>query len=255
MLRRRSLSLSLLLATVALTLPILTLACKKKGMATPQRCEGLLSSAGAELRAAEKALSEGDFCGTDADCMEVESSRCTSMCNGHAIPSAKTASFKATVKKVEADQCATWEAEDCARIAPRPVASCAVYVPACRENHCKMVDRRSVLTAAECEDLFKTASDRTMEAARTANRSCRADADCVLAGGPSCVTHCGGPILSSSGKAEFDRMNEGAESACKAWREGGCPQTTPKPVPSCQALLPKCQDGTCVDGHRPPPRR
>jgi hypothetical protein len=41
--------------------------------------------------------------------------------------------------------CKQWVENDCATIAPPPMASCASYLPACTSDHCAMRYSREVL--------------------------------------------------------------------------------------------------------------
>jgi hypothetical protein len=76
-----------------------------------------------------------------------------------------------------------------------------------------------------------------------APRSCRADADCVLAR-PHC-SRCGSGGVLASGQVAYEKGIKPLEAACDAFASGPCATIDPQPMPSCAAYRPVCSAGTC----------
>lgn len=230
-----------LLAIVIAGVP-LVVACGKTKGATAGRaeCEALRAAAEASANNASSDVA----CHVNADCVELPPPSCVANCNGYAAPKAAQSSVQKSLRAIEDGQCKTWATSDCAKIAPMPVASCAVYVPACKEQRCVMRNTIGMLSAAEC-DTLRTNANHDLEAAlKAADRTCKTDDDCTLSAG-GCVGGCGGPAVAKRGEAAYKAAHAKIDATCKQWWDGDCMSTTPQPIPSCAPVKAQCVSGLC----------
>ena len=126
-----------------------------------------------------------------------------------------------------------------------PIASCAAYVPACKDQRCIMRDKLEVLSAAECESLLAAANTDVSAKLAAADRGCKTDDDCFLTKG-GCVGGCGGPAIAKRGATAYVAEHASIDVACKKWWDGDCMTTTPQPVPSCAPIRAQCKGGQCT---------
>jgi hypothetical protein len=240
----------LTLAAVAIGVPVLGSACKKRPVtaATAESCNAILASAGSVVAEAQRRANESTSCTADGECVDSPVPTCLySGCGGYGVPQSAVRSFSATVASVENDACRRWNEGECAKIAPRPMASCAPVRPRCFEHHCRM-SSPILLAADECEALYSAARKSADEALARADTRCARDEDCTqLDARPSCFTGCGGYAVARRGaEATKEAMGAIDRTSCEPWVKGGCPATTPRPVPSCAPLVVVCKGGSCV---------
>lgn len=239
-----------LLALVAIGAPAFAVACgkTKSTKLSPQECDALRTGAAAS---AEKASHDATFltsdhaCHSHADCVEVPRPSCVMNCNGYAAPKAARDSVATSLRAIEEGACKKWKDEGCETIAPMPVASCAVYAPACKGNSCIMRDPREVLSAAECQAILAESSKELAAKLAAADRSCKKDDDCTLTNG-GCVGSCGGPAIAKTGETAYKAEYASIGAKCKKWWDGECMTTTPVPIASCAPIYARCKGGLCT---------
>ncbi len=134
----------LMLAVVAVAVPLLGAGCKKQKVVTAEACNALLESAATAMDSAHADSVARAHCSSDTECVESPTARCTTGCGGYAVNRSAAPSFEAAVKKVEDGACKRWDDDGCTTIAPRSMPSCPSYVPRCRDHACQMTDRRSL---------------------------------------------------------------------------------------------------------------
>lgn len=138
----------LALFAIAVGVPSLGIACKKTSVATTtsrerDACNAILETAGNAAAAAEQRVSGSTTCNANEDCVESPLPACVSVgCAGAAVPKSAVSQYTAAAASIEKNDCRRWNEADCAKIAPRAMASCAVYRPACVEHHCRMTNPR-----------------------------------------------------------------------------------------------------------------
>lgn len=235
------------LAAVAIAVPAFVLACgKNKGAKlSPQECDGLRAAAESSAKAAASEVQSSESCFSVDSCMEMLHPSCVANCNGYGIPKTARQTVAKSFGAIEDGPCKQWKESDCANIAPMPVASCATYVPACKDHQCIMRNKLEVLSAAECESLLAAANKDVDAKLAAADRSCKVDDDCMLTKG-GCVGGCGGPAIAKRGATAYVAEHASIDVACKRWWDGDCMTTTPQAVPSCAPIVARCKGGQCT---------
>ena len=130
-----------LIIFIALTL----VACKKETVdtkdaapkrGTPEGCEALFDSAHQALM---KTLPSARPCQTAVDCEVVDTGGCIGTCGTYAVPHAAASAMAAKQREIGDTTCKKWMDDDCIRITPKPMASCATPTAACRSGSCELV--------------------------------------------------------------------------------------------------------------------
>lgn len=245
--------LLVLLGFVAVATPMVTAACRKKTIPASEvegapRCDLVLSSAEASVRAALERAQER--CSSDDECVEVAPAKCMFRCAGYAVHRKAARDFASAVGRVSDDQCRAWDANDCDRVSPQPIASCARSMPACQDSKCATIYPPE-LDARQCAKFKKRVEDQLAAARAKATRDlhCETDRDCDLAGDPTCLHGCGGPVIARASRGGYEEAMRAIEPTCKEWTEAPCYHdlVLGAPMPTCPAPLPRCVQGTCVD--------
>lgn len=105
----------------------------------------------------------------------------------------------------------------------------------------------SALSVERCEALLIDAERALSQARAAAPQACTTAGDCTLAETSACYPGCADWALAKAGMAEYAATRDALRAgACKAWSEGGCATTTPKPAPKCGVASVACTNGKCV---------
>lgn len=103
---------------------------------TAAGCEALFDSA---RQALVQTIPSARPCKTADDCEVVDTGGCIGTCGTHAVPRAAASAVHAKQKEVWDKTCKTWMDDDCMRITPKPMASCATPSAACKGGSCELV--------------------------------------------------------------------------------------------------------------------
>lgn len=103
------------------------------------------------------------------------------------------------------------------------------------------------LGVEQCEKILVGAEKTLSEARAAASTDCKTKEDCTLVYTGACVGSCPAHPIAKSSEASYESTRARLrDTSCKAWNEGGCPNTTPKPTPTCRAFQVACTNGRCV---------
>lgn len=103
------------------------------------------------------------------------------------------------------------------------------------------------LSAAACDKLVSDVGRALAEFDKAHDR-CEKNEDCVRVARDACVMGCG-VIVAAASTVERRALEQRLEAGeCRAWEAGGCPITSPMPVPSCSMGPPVCDRGRCATG-------
>jgi hypothetical protein len=102
----------------------------------------------------------------------------------------------------------------------------------------------SRLSRAACEALWSDAQAQE-EAFDRAHAACARDADCAYPPSCGCSEGCRPQVAKAALPEREALAKKLAENECARWRAGGCPETTPMPMPSCVMSAPSCKGGRC----------
>lgn len=103
------------------------------------------------------------------------------------------------------------------------------------------------LSGTECNALADR-GNRILSSFDQAHLGCARDEDCAKVGDGACWGMCGMTVAASSVREREALQSAIKAKECEPWRAGGCATTTPPPVPSCAAWVPRCEGGKCGVG-------
>jgi hypothetical protein len=77
------------------------------------------------------------------------------------------------------------------------------------------------------------------------HRACAKDEDCAVVRAGVCLGACDTSVAKTAVQGREAVRARARENECAAWNAGGCPTTTPMPVPSCPMFEAKCVGSRC----------